>query len=164
MNRRLHARHCRGVLTLCLVLAASGPIGSCCAPSPEGQIRERIAQARKTAERKELRALDGFVSDSYTDEQGRNKQTVVQLLTQYLIRQTSIHLITRVEEIRVVDPTSAQVELLVASARTAVGGLDELPRVQADLYRFELAVSREDGVWRITSAQWRAAGLDEFLK
>jgi hypothetical protein len=131
--------------------------------APEEQIRKRIEQAERTVERKEWAALEGFVSDAYADEQGRDKHTVVQLLTQHLLRQGSVHLLTKTAEIRLLEFGSAQVDLLVAAAATPVEGLDDLSRIQADLYRFDLTFQQENGAWQLTTAQWRTAALGEFL-
>jgi hypothetical protein len=85
------------------------------------------------------------------------------LIAGYILRNKSIHLFSRVQDITLgEDKTQADVILYVAMAGVPVTNVDQLMLVRADLYRFDLAVKREDGDWRVTAGSWHEARLADF--
>ena len=48
-------------------------------------------------------------------------------------------------------------------AGTPIAGPEALAGLRADLYRFDLRLGEEpDGEWRVRSAEWRPAAVDDF--
>jgi predicted Zn-dependent peptidase len=131
--------------------------------SPEAQVRALINQAESDAEKKESGALRRLVSEKYSDSQGQDKKAIEAILRYYFLRNESIHLLTRIQQIAVPKPETAQAVVLVAMAGQPISSSEELERIRADLYRFELSLSREDGEWRVIRAEWRRAEFIDFL-
>ena len=78
------------------------------------------------------------------------------------MRNQSVYLLVRVNDVVLADPGKAQVDAFVALAGQPIRDATALPELRADLYRFDLRLRDEDGEWRVTSADWRPATLVDF--
>jgi hypothetical protein len=144
-----------------LVLVA---VLGCASPSPEEQIRARIAEAAEAAEARDLRALRDLVAPDYSDAEGRDKRAVDGLVAFYLTRDRSLHVLADVRSIRLVARGEAEVELLVAVASSPIEGLRALGDLDADLLRIDLGLRAASGRdWLVSSARWRRTDLRDFL-
>ena len=131
--------------------------------SPEDQIRALIKKGEKAAEEKDLGTLKGLVSDTYKDEQGNKKPEIMKILAYHLLRNTSVHLLTRVRAITFPDPKRATATVFVAMAGGKLGSIDDLLRLRADLYRVDFTAADEGRAeWKVTSAEWRQADTSDF--
>jgi len=126
-------------------------------PTPEEEIRAVIAAGEQAAEAKDILTLRDMVSSQYRDRDGRDKRELLGLITGYVLRHESIHLVTRIDEIHLEGPDRAQVSFYLGAAGQAVSDFDALASLRADIYRIELVVVREEGDWRALSAQWSRA-------
>jgi hypothetical protein len=140
-------------------------MSACTAPteSPEDQIRALIAKGEQAAEDKDLGTLKSLLADTYKDAQGNKKPEIMKILAFHLLRNASVHLLTRVRAIAFPDPKSATATVFVAMAGGALGGVDDLLRLRADLYRVDFTAADEGRAeWKVTSAQWRPADTSDF--
>jgi hypothetical protein len=149
----------RRVLVLGLMLAG------CKRPlTPEQQVRAALSAAEQAAQEKDLQALGGFLSEQYSDREQNDRQAVMGLLRLQFIRFPAIHLLVRVPHVGFPEPGRAEATALVAMAALPIAGPDELPRLSADLYRFDLVLGDEGkGHWRVRSAAWAPARAEDFL-
>jgi hypothetical protein len=131
--------------------------------TPEAQVRATIAQAETAAEKREVGALRGLVSEKYADSQGQDKRAIEAVLRFYFLRNESIHLFTHVRSVGFPEKDRALAVVLVAMAAQPVKRAEELERLRANLYRFEFRFAREGDQWRVVSAEWRPAEFIEFL-
>ena len=137
-----------------------------CSPgkdNPEAQVRALIAQAESAAEKKESGALRRLVSEKYSDSQGQDKKAVEAILRYYFLRNATIHLFTRVQQISFPQPDSAQATVMVAMAGQPISSAEEIERMRADLHRFEITLARENAEWKVIRAEWRRAEFTDFL-
>ncbi len=136
-----------------------------CAKSltPDAQVRAAIAQAETAAEKKDIGALKGLISDKYSDSQGQDKRAVESVLRFVLLRNESVYLLTRVHAISFPEKDRALAVVTVAMAGQPVKSAQELERVRANLYRFEFTWAREADQWRVWRAEWRPAEIGDFL-
>lgn len=140
-----------------LVLAA------CSKPdSPETRVRAAIATAVAAAQKKDIGPLKGMVSDKYADAQGQDKRAVESILRFYFLRNQSIHLLTRTSSVTFPQNDRALAVVYVGMAAQPVASVDELERLRADLFRFEITFVDEGGEWRAISAEWRRAEFVDF--
>jgi hypothetical protein len=154
----------RGLL-LRLALTASCLLVLACqadSTSPEDRVRAVLAALEESAERKDAGEMRDHVSESYSDAQGNDKRAVAQLVAFHLLRNQSVHLLTRVPSVEIAAPGEARAEVLVAMAGTEIDGPEALIGLRADLYRFDLVFREEDGAWRVRSADWRPAAASDF--
>ena len=131
--------------------------------TPEAQIRALIARAVTAAEEKDIGSLRDMVSERYSDDQGRSKRTIEDILRLHFLRNESLHLYTRVQSITLGQADRAQARVLVAMAGVPISSELELPALRADLHRFDLDFVREDDHWRVRRASWGRAEPGEFV-
>lgn len=152
------------VALLALIVAAWMPACRAEPESPEAQVRTLIQRAEAAAEEKRVKALKQLVSESYSDGHGRDKEAIEGLLTYYFLRNQSIHLLTRVQSLEFPEPARCRATVFVAMAAKPIPNIDQLTRIRADLYRFDLSIRDEgSGDWRVTRAAWRHATAADFL-
>jgi hypothetical protein len=147
------------ILTILLSIAAC----SSGKDSPVAQVRALITQAELVAEKKDSGTLRRLVSEKYSDSQGQDKKAIEAILRYYFLRNETIHLFTRVQQIAIPQPEIAQAIVMVAMASQPIAGAEELKRLRADLHRFDITLARENGEWKVTRAEWRRAEFADFL-
>ncbi len=140
-------------------------LGACSSQrdTPEEQVRALLKRGEAAAEKKETAVLRQLISDKYSDSQGQDKKSIEALLRFYFLRHESIHLLTRVQSVTFMEPIRAQTVILVAMAAQPIGGVQELQRLRADLYRFELTFVNDSKEWKLVRAEWRPSELNDFL-
>jgi hypothetical protein len=131
--------------------------------SPENRLRARIAQAETAVKAKDMDTLKDFIAAGYADADGRDQRGVQRLLLGYFLRQQTIHLLVRIPQIELPTADQATTRLLVAMAGRPVTTAEELDRLQADLYRFDLDWVHNGTDWQVIRGHWQRASLDEFL-
>ena len=140
-----------GSAMACLVLTAA-----CSPPSPEDQIRAVVAAAEKGAEARDLSEVMALVSERYADAQGQDKAAVRDIVGGYFLINQSVHLLTRIEDVKFPSDT-------IATAQVTVGMLGQQDdaagdwSLAADVYEFDLRFLKEDDDWQLQSARWRRA-------
>ncbi len=140
-------------------------IGACSKrEDPEQRIRALIGKAELAAEKKEIGELRSYVSDRYSDDEGRDRRAVDGILQLYLLRHGVIHLLTRIESIKFPQPTRADAVVYVAMAGRPITSAAELGAFNANLYRFEFGFAEEDKQWRLARATWRPAEPTDFIR
>lgn len=132
------------------------------ADTPEDRVRSVLAALEAAAQSRDAAAMKEHVSEAYADTYGNDKRAVGGIVGLHLLRNQSIHLLTRVRSIAIAEPGRADVTALVAMAGTPIPSPELLPALRADLYRFDLELREEAGSWRITRAQWHPASIAEF--
>ena len=147
-------RTCTSIITLsmCVLLCA------CSSPStgPEAEIRGWLDHGIAATEAKERGELLDMISPAYADSRGYNRSRIGDVLRVYFLRMNSIELITRVDEIKVMGDTAAEVLLTVGMAGTK----DSLLGFSADAYQFSLELEKNAGDWQLISAQWAELGKE----
>ncbi len=131
--------------------------------SPEQRIRNDLAALEQAAEKKDLGTLKRAILDSYSDNEGYDKNSVTQLIRLNFLRQQSIYLLTRIKSIELTDATNANAVVYVAMAGRPLEDTGALVNLSTDLFRFEVALIEQSGQWKVVQAEWRRATADEFL-
>ena len=134
---------------LLLIAACGGP-----ASAPEAEVREWLATAQETAEAKERRALVDMISQGYLDSRGYRRDDIETMLRVYFLRQHSVSLVTKIDDIRIFGDSAAEVDMTVGMAGTNDGVLG----FSADAYRFELELEKDGDEWQLISARWGELG------
>jgi hypothetical protein len=129
---------------------------------PEERVREVLAALEESAQQRDAGAMKQHVSEAYSDAHGNDKRAIAQLVAFHLLRNQSVYLLTRVQDVEIAAPGEARASVLVAMAGTPIETLEALLELRADLYRFDLGFREEDGAWRVRSAEWEPATLQDF--
>lgn len=97
-----------------------------------------------------------LVSPDYADERGNDVDSINRMVVATLLRQKSISVLTKIDSIEVSAGTAAEIALTVGMA----GTLSQSFGLNADAYRFELELVREEEGWQLIAARWGALGSD----
>ena len=131
--------------------------------NPEEQIRKMIAAGEEAVEARSIMTVLDFIANDYQDKQGQQKKDIKRLIAGYILRNKSIYLLTRVQQVALSeDKAQADVILYVGMAGVPVTSADQLMLTRADLYRFDLSLILEEGDWRVASGSWHQARLEDF--
>lgn len=167
MSRKLRYRNgvagaVRGLL-LGYAIVLTGAACSQPAPQPEDEIRGLIRKLEKAVGDKDISTIKAHVSENYADDEGRDKEALKGLLAFFFLHNRSIHLLTRVQSIEFSDPEHVRTVVFAAVAGTRIPDASWLPRIEADIYRFEGTWKKEtDGIWRLREAGWHPATTEDF--
>lgn len=142
----------------CLFIAACGT-----GDSPEDQVRNYVQTGEEAAEARDLSAIKDMIAETYSDDRRRSKRDLVAITARYFLTNKNIHIFTRIGKLEFPEPDRAQLSLFVAMAGQNISDLDALLNMQADLYRFDLTLSRIEKEWQLVEADWRPAGPDDFF-
>lgn len=142
--------------TLCTVAVALMALTACGEPAsePEAELRAWVATGVELAENKQRRDLMSMVSPAYADARGKEKSDIETMLRLYFLRQNSIALLPKINEITLYDDTAASVDVTMGLAGTNDGVLG----FSADAYRFELELTKDGDEWQLISARWGELG------
>jgi hypothetical protein len=152
MTRILKARRA-AILAATFTTLAFGACGDP-AMGPEEAVRDWVARGQQAAEHKDRGELIDMVSPAYADARGNNRGDLENMLRVIFLRQKTIALLVRVEELTVYDDSAAQLVLQVGG----VGSNENLLGFSADAYRFEMELERDGDEWLLISARWAALG------
>lgn len=152
-----------GVRGLLVILLAALSACSGDPANPEQQIQDMISAGEEAVEARSIMAVLDFIADDYQDNHGRQKKDIKQLVVGYILRNKSIHLLSRVQGVALdEDDTRADVILYVGMAGVPVASTDQLAFTRADLYRFDLSLVLEEDDWRVVDGSWHQARLEDF--
>lgn len=155
----------RAVLRAACVLFAAVLAAGCTegAKTPEEQVRDTIARGEAAVREKDAAALKDFLSDGYRDGERRTKKEMTGLVRYYLVQHRSVHILSRIQSIEFPTPSRARVQMVSALAGRQIPAGSLLGSIDADIYAFDLVFAQEGKeVWRLTSAAWEPATLEDL--
>lgn len=134
-----------------LLTACGGP-----AVAPEEALRRWIADAESAAEDLDRRGLLAMVSENYADGRGNDRESIDKLLRWYFLRQKSVALVTKIDELNVIGDSAAEILVTAAGVGTTTRALG----VNADAYQFSLELEKTDDEWMLIGAEWGQLGQE----
>lgn len=143
------------VLNIAVFLTCLAACGEPATP-PEEAVRLWVQQGHEAVEQKERRTLVKMISPAYTDARGNSRDNIENLFRLYFLRQHNIGLLTRIEELHIIDDSAAELVLVVAMAGTNDGVFG----FSADAYRFEMELEFNGDEWLLIAARWGEMGRD----
>ena len=123
--------------------------------SPEEQIRRKVIQMSRSAEKKDLGFVLEQVSDKFRTTDGWTKQELRGFLASQILRGNWVRVFVVDTKVRVVGDT-ADFSGKFVFGRSEAASLENLARESVmGSYRVDAALTREsDGEWRFTGASW----------
>jgi len=140
-------------LSISLILILVSACGDLPA-DPEIAVRDWVARGEIAAEARDRRDLLDMISADYADARGNDHEKIGNILRIYFLRQHSVSLLIRIDEIDMSGDTAARVNLTVGMA----GSNDNLLGFSADAYQFEFELETPDGDWILIGARWGKLG------
>lgn len=130
--------------------------------TPEEEIRALVREAEIAVEERQVGDFARLISEQYGDAHGNNKEELLRMLRLQMIRNQVIYLLVRVGDINLHSEVSAAATVRVAMAGGPLQTYEDLARLGAELYRFDLDLVKESGKWRIVTAAWGHALDQDF--
>ena len=121
---------------------------------PEAAIRAWVERGEAAAEGKDRGALVDMISPAYADARGNGRDDLGDMMRFWFLRQGSVAILTRIDELEVFGDSAAELRLQVAMAGTEGGALG----FDADALRFEMELVREGDEWLLIGARWGGLG------
>ncbi len=131
--------------------------------TPEQRVRAFVDRVAASAEDRAWGDFDAYLAGDYNDAQGLTRKEVLGIVTRYILAHRSIHVFQRVRAIEVRGPRHARIVVLAALAGSPVAGHEDLARLSADLYRFELELTDDGNGFKVSRAAWQPVGLEALL-
>ena len=131
--------------------------------TPEDQVRKYVEAGEMAAEERDLGDIKELISEQYNDDHGRTRRDIVAVAARYFYSRKNIHILTRISELSFPEESKAILQVYVAMTGQNVSDLDALLNMRADLYRFDIELLKEDGDWKLISADWRRAKSADFF-
>ncbi len=131
--------------------------------SPEDQVRQFVASAVTAAESREALAVRQLISENYMDDGRRDRRALTAMAMGYFLRHKNIHLFTQISEIKFPVQGQASVKLYVAMAGRPVTGAQALIDIRADLYQFDLTLTRDGDEWLLQKLHWQHASIEDIV-
>ncbi len=153
---------------LFLAIAISFALSACSdKKSHEDQIRQFVAAAVTASESREALTIHKLISVKYKDESRRDRHRLVGLAVGYFLRHKNINIFTQISEINFPvpspSPKKARVKLYAAMTGSPVTGAQALLDIRADLYEFDLMLTKEGDEWLLQKAGWQRASIDDVM-
>ena len=130
--------------------------------SPEAEIRALIDRAETAVEARDIKPVKEMISERYADRRGRDKQALKGVLAGHLLGHRVVYLLVQVKEVEVQDDDHARAVVVVAMTGVPVESPEALVTVTGRIHRIEVEFVREDGDWKVVSADERPARIDAF--
>jgi len=153
----------RELIVLAATLALALLAGCSGGDDPEQRVRAFIDRVAASAEARAWSDFDIYLAEDFSDDRGLTRREALAVVTRYILAHRSVHVFQRVRQIEVRDPRHARAVILAALAGSPVDGPDDLARLDANLYRFEIELADEGDGFRVTSAAWQPVGLEALL-
>lgn len=144
------------IITILIITAAcSDP------PPPEQRVRDFIAELERLAEEREFTELVGYIANDYIDTRGNDKLKAAGILRGFYLRNKSVHLFVRIDEIRIPEPGFAAATVYVAMSRRPLLESEASQLPSTSMHKVDLELVAEGDSYRILQAEWqRARGAD----
>jgi hypothetical protein len=130
---------------------------------PEQRVRAFIDHVVASAEARSLRDFPAYLAPGFRTEGGLTRDEALALVARYLLGHRTIHVFQRIQELELRGPDQARVVLVAALAGAPMAGPEDLARLKADLFRFDLELADLGDGFQVTGALWQRVGLDELL-
>lgn len=133
-------------------------VNGCSKDTEEDKVKKVVTSVQQAAEEKKIGAVLEHVSKTYRDPQGNDYNGIKGLLAFYFFRHRKVSVYMPNIDIVVTGPTAKAVFQAILTGRgtgETAGGI--LPEALG-AYNFEVFLSKEDGLWKVTSAKWERVG------
>jgi hypothetical protein len=146
-----------------LIILAAAPWALACrkkAPPPEQRVRVLLASVESAIETGDVATVREALSPLFSGNENLDRPGALATLQLGLRARKQIFLFTRVMNVDAVPGQLAGAELMVAMAAVPIPGPEALPNLQADVYRFQIALEEDAAAphgYRVKSAAWSPA-------
>lgn len=129
---------------------------------PEDAIYQLIGHAEQLIEEHHGRNVKQLIAENYGDDKKRTKKDLEQIITYYLLRHQTIHILQQTTEVNFINENHCSATVFAAMAGRG-GAINEmLDTLQTDVYKFVFSIKKADSDWKVTSADWNRASTEDI--
>lgn len=125
-------------------------------------MRAFVAETETLVESREFTELVDRIASDYLDERGNDRLKAVAMLRGFYLRYRSVHLVTRIDAIRLPSPEHAVVTVYVAMAQRPFGA-DTITLPDTDIFRVELELVADGDSYEILQTRWQRASAADAV-
>ncbi len=148
------------LLLLCLALLAGL---SCRQRTEEDIVLDVVDSLTRLAEKRDLEGIMAFFAADFRDFEGRSKEGLRALLSNYFTGRAGLVLHTLSKRMIGLEDGQAELEADVALSSGGAVALRRLVRVSPDITRLRIGFIKVGDEWRISYAEWSPISLTELL-
>jgi hypothetical protein len=130
---------------------------------PEQRVRAFVDRVAASAEARSLRDFDAYLATGFRTEGGLTRDEALALVARYVLSHRSIHVFQRIQELELRGPDQARVVVVAALAGAPMAGPEDLARLKADLFRFDLELADLGSGFQVTGGRWQPVGPEDVL-
>ncbi len=131
--------------------------------SKEQLLSQSIAELENRFEERKLARIVEYVSENYSDEQGRTVRDIKRAIQMQLMRHKSLYVFSSIKDIEWNGDESVQVEIAAAMGGKPMESASILTSIRADMIQFKVDFVLEDEVFKVKAATWTRANPSDFL-
>lgn len=141
-----------------ILVALALAIGSCTKETEEDRVRKVVTAVQKAAEEKKILAVQEHLSRSYGDPKGHDLDGIKALLAFYFFRHKTVAVYIPAIEASVNGPQATAKFQAILTAKGIDGESANIILPDAlGAYDFEVSFRKEEGEWKVLSANWERA-------
>lgn len=150
-------------LSLAAFLAAF-LLAGCGEPEPpEKRVRQFIAEVEGMAENRQWTDMVERIDSDYQDARGNDKLKAAGILRAFFLRNKSVHILTRIDEISFPSPDSAMVTVYVAMARQPFTGEAAANFPRTNMHKLTLELAEDGDSFTILGSEWEPAAAGNLV-
>lgn len=145
-----------------LILVSAALVTSCKKPmTDEEVIRQIVIDAGDLAEKKDLKGVLSYVSESYKDAQGYGRDDIKGFLFVYFRQHERIGVYVRHVDVEVKGDSAESVVKVIFTGGEEIEGVGDVVPSSGSGYQLDLKLTREEGDWMVVRAKWTDIGFME---
>ncbi len=147
----------------CAIFVLVFILSGCGGKSEQDLIRDTVAKIGNYAESRNGPGILYYLSDDYSDDEGRTPEDIGELLEKYFDRYRGIVVNVLGTKIVSLKVPEAEIETEVALSSGAAKIFRKAVRYASEFYRFNLSLVKEGETWKCRRASWENLTLQELF-
>jgi hypothetical protein len=131
--------------------------------SKEQVLRNSINELELRFEARKLGDIIEYVSEDYSDENGRKLADVKRVIQLQLMRHKNLFILSKIGSIEWQGDEKATVQITAAMTGQDVKDVGVLSSIRADMIKFSVVFVKQDEVFKVLAATWTWAEPSDFL-
>lgn len=131
--------------------------------TPEESLKAYVASFTNAVNKRKMSRMRKGVSDNYNDGSSRTKKEILQIISSYFLRNKSFSVSTRIDSIFLSNDNLSAKMIVYAAISNVDFSSNDFQILQAEIHRFDIEVESESEQWKLITATWQQASVDDFL-
>ena len=144
-------------VAISLIFIFAAFFSGCVKEDEQTRVKKVITAIQAASEEKEVKKVMEHISKNYSDPQGNNYESIKGLLLGYFFRYPRISAYISNLDISVEGAAAKAKFETVLTSGVKTGSISDVIPESLGVWNFDVSLKKEEGEWKITSAQWQEA-------